>query len=111
MPQAGAQAWWAEVEDVKERIERRRARDRAASRSGSRGDRRTVNISGRPERSTVALRLVAAEERQRSHISARCARRRPGVLERISARPDRLAGWAVLLGFTVVLVTLLSTHG
>ncbi len=40
------------------------------------------------------------------------SRRRPPlrVVDRIGTRPDRIAGWAVLLGFVLVLVTIITTH-
>lgn len=41
------------------------------------------------------------------------ARRRPRArpIERIGGRPDRIAAWAVALGFLLVAVAVLSSHG
>jgi hypothetical protein len=59
--------------------------------------RRTVQITGR----TVAPpRLVEVERRRPA--------RRP--TERIGPRPDRVALWAVLLGFFLILVAATSSH-
>jgi len=40
-------------------------------------------------------------------------RRRPRrtAMEWVGPNPDRIAGWAVVLGFTMVLAALLSAHG
>jgi hypothetical protein len=55
--------------------------------------RRTVTITGHPDR------LPAA----------RAARPPKTVLEHIGASPDRIAGYAVLLGFVLVLIAVLTT--
>jgi hypothetical protein len=41
------------------------------------------------------------------------ARRRPRArpMERVGPRPDRVAAWAVALGFLLFAVAVLSTHG
>ncbi|HEY7934032.1 MAG TPA: hypothetical protein VID48_09415 [Solirubrobacteraceae bacterium] len=112
MPRANAQAWWADVEDVRERIERRRASEGAPRRPQQHAQRRTVSISGHPDNATAVLSLVSEDALESKPTYARSRRQDPpGILERISARPDRLAGWAVMLGFILVLVTILSTHG
>jgi hypothetical protein len=43
---------------------------------------------------------------------ARDSRRRPRprVVHRVGPRPDRIAAWAVALGFLLVLVAVLSAH-
>jgi hypothetical protein len=38
-------------------------------------------------------------------------RPRPRVAHRVGTRPDRIAAWAVALGFLLVLVAILSAHG
>jgi hypothetical protein len=59
--------------------------------------RRTVQITGRP---VAAPRLVEVE------------RRRPGrrPAERVGPRPDRIAMYAVLLAFFLILVAATSSH-
>ena len=109
-PRAGAQrAWWADVEEVRERIERRQASEHERALADRRGHRRTVSITGRPADSTP-LRLVEDPPQQ---LTIGRSRRRPplSVADRIGTRPDRIAGWAVLLGFVLVLATIITTHG
>ncbi len=60
--------------------------------------RRTVQITGRPMN---APRLVEVERRRPA--------RRP--VERVGPRPDRVALWAVLLGFFLILVAASSSRG
>jgi hypothetical protein len=125
---AEARAWWADVEDVRERIEHRRATERidslTASPQGSgRGrtredsfiPRRTVSISGRarPVVGAARLRLVEQDSRAVTAASPGLARRRPRrrPMERMGTRPDRVAGLAVLLGFVLVVAAVLSAHG
>jgi len=55
--------------------------------------RRTVVISGHPDRLPVA----------------RTPRPPRTAVERIGARPDRIVGYAVLLGFALVLIAILTT--
>jgi len=171
MPQSEAPVWWADVQDVRETIERRRAAEQAAEGARSRpvgaapaGDgharparshrtepasprrttttttadaegaaarrrrrpearrplhvpsdpapagRRTVEITGRPA-ATAPVRAVrisepdalVADARGRS---ARGARRRPSPspAERLAHRPDRIAAWAAVLGFAMMVV-------
>jgi hypothetical protein len=57
--------------------------------------RRTVRIAGRPEGSLEATRA-------RRHRPSRTAH------ERVGARPDRLAAWAVALGMLLILIALLT---
>jgi hypothetical protein len=60
------------------------------------GERRTIRIGGRPEGSLEATRA---------------ARRRPSrtAQERVGARPDRVAAWAVALGILLILIAILSS--
>ena len=61
--------------------------------------RRTVTITGRPERAVPRhLRLVEVE------------RRRPprSAVERLGPRPDRIAMWAVFMALFLIAVVLLS---
>jgi hypothetical protein len=63
--------------------------------------RRTVVITGRPEKArTRHLRVVEVDRRRPP--------RRP--VERLGPRPDRIAMWAVVMALFLVLVTLLSSH-
>ena len=61
-------------------------------------ERRTVKIGGRPEGSLEAARY----QRDRARRPPRTAH------ERIGARPDRLAMWAVALGFLLILIAVLT---
>jgi len=62
------------------------------------GARRTVRIQGR------------GADPFRSHPSRRAARPVSPVPRTMGASPDRLAMWATLLGFVLVLVAILSSH-
>ncbi|HEY2632875.1 MAG TPA: hypothetical protein VGI26_10925 [Solirubrobacteraceae bacterium] len=108
---AEARVWWADVEDVRSRIEHRRERERedrvnglpTAFPAAQRGvreirtGRRLTVASG----ATTAIRLP------------RDARRRPRrpVSQVVGPRPDRVAAWAVALGFLLVFAAVLSAHG
>ena len=178
MPQSEAQAWWADVQHVRESIERRRAGldDSSASPDASRearfargpgGDearggehardvalgpspagptssattRSGASTSSRsdapgsaifaPTAADAAARLDGLETgaleagppRRTVYVTGRPAasplprlvevrRRRPGrrPAERVGPRPDRIALWAVLLGFFLILVAATSSH-
>ncbi|MCW3049073.1 MAG: hypothetical protein JWO74_3357 [Solirubrobacterales bacterium] len=136
MPHSEAHAWWADVQHLREPIERRRAeatraerslaeadrapatdlqpladpafttggtplprRPRAAAASASPSARRTVQITGRTVPAPFVPRLVDIERRRPA--------RRPAT--RVGPRPDRLAMWAVLLGFFLILVAATSS--
>ncbi|HWI07073.1 MAG TPA: hypothetical protein VNT54_06115 [Solirubrobacteraceae bacterium] len=127
MAHTEARAWWADVEhlrDVYERTDeaRRRAdradaearhtarerphaeiegaRPTAASRRGGHATptvipaRRTVEIRGRTVPAPAVPRTVEIDRRRPP--------RRP--IERVGARPDRLAMWALLMGIVLILV-------
>jgi hypothetical protein len=109
---AEAREWWAEVDDVRERIERRRAREGGPPRRG-------VRVV-RPEAHGASLRLRSLDA-QRATGAARDARRisgpgpgrrrpRPRTAQLVGPRPDRIASWAVALGFLLVLAAILSAH-
>jgi hypothetical protein len=169
MSQSEARAWWADVQDVRETIERRRAaeeqrtaprprlhavesdvparrpaepvlparrvtepagssprlaeplrpfdqesfaeprrsahaggRAHSAVREGAapaRSRRRTVEITGRTVGAPALPRLVEIERRRPA----------PRAIDRVGARPDKLAMWAVMLGIVLVLVALSSS--
>jgi hypothetical protein len=61
--------------------------------------RRTVEITGHPGAGPTLPRLVEIDRRRPA--------RRP--VERVGARPDRVALWAVVLGFFLILVAVTST--
>jgi len=119
--------WWAEVEDVRARIERRRARESATRQSHGlpprrSPSRRTVTITGRAAlpASEMPVRLVEEREAAIADGSARdgeghggsALRRRPrrSTAEWLGRRPDRVAAWAVALGFLLVVAGILSAH-
>ena len=109
MPRAAeARAWWADVEDVRERIERRRARESRVQAPGGTTAVPAVRRGVRevsPGRQLMLVRTgvpAAREERKRP---------RPRAVHRVGPRPDRIAAWAVGLGFLLVLVAVLSAHG
>jgi hypothetical protein len=61
--------------------------------------RRTVEITGRTVGAPSLSRLVQIDRRRPARRAA----------ERVSARPDRLALWAVVLGFFLIFVAVTST--
>ncbi|HEY3970433.1 MAG TPA: hypothetical protein VGL79_03440 [Solirubrobacteraceae bacterium] len=108
MPRASeARAWWADVEDVRERIERRRDGERRAARAAGRNTAATTRRGVREIRPGQRLMLV-----ERAAPPPRDSRRRPRLppAQRIGPRPDRIAAWAVALGFLLVAVAILSAH-
>ncbi len=109
---AEAREWWAEVDDVRERIERRRAREGGPLRRG-------VRVV-RPESHASSAHLLSLDARTTA-AAARGARRisgpgpgrrrpRPRPAQLVGPRPDRIASWAVALGFLLVLAAILSAH-
>jgi hypothetical protein len=123
--------WWAEVEDVRARIERRRAVERAAQQR--RGlpprrpaARRTVTITGRTalQGAEMPLRLAEREasgtveegepgsrtSTTRRGASLPTRRRQRTAMEWLGHSPDRIAAWAVALGFLLVIAGILSAH-
>src|SRR3954454_20629174 len=141
MSHAGARAWWADVEHLREAAERREADERATRRrhlSLASDDARSVEarreraashdraepherddaaplrrLPDRSDTSVQARRLRAAEPRRTVQITGRmddravdttrpahrtAAARRARPPAPLSARPDRIAMWAVVLG-------------
>jgi hypothetical protein len=111
MSRSNAQAWWADVEDFRESIEARRAAEQQDTRGSEHGTRRTVSITGHPAGSARQLTLLRDADETPSQLAP--TRRRPPrrVTDRLGTRPDRIAAWAVLLGFAIVLGTILTAHG
>ena len=98
MSQPEARAWWADVEDLRERIElRREAEERTpapvATTARAAAPRRTVQITGRPVSAPAPRPLVASRQRPTRALDA------------ATRSPDRIAGWAALLGLVLVLVS------
>ena len=118
MPQAAqARAWWADVEDVRARIERRRAREGEARRQAG-GNASAVRAPAtrrgvrevRPGRHLMVVPsgLPASGSSPAARLRSRP---RPRVNQRLGPRPDRVAAWAVVLGFASVIAAILSAHG
>ena len=108
MPRAAeARAWWADVEDVRERIERKRERERQSSLEGSVPRRGVREV--RPGRRLTVIR-AGVPSNDAPSLSA--ARRRPRrrLTQSVGPRPDRVAAWAVVLGFALVFAAILSAH-
>jgi hypothetical protein len=78
---------------------RRAAAQPPAAGRGANGPRRTVQITGRPVGAPALPRLVEIERRRPP--------RRP--VDAVGPRPDRVAMWAVLLGFFLILVAAASS--
>jgi len=102
MSQPEARAWWADVEDLRERIELRREAEHrtptpVSTAPRAAAPRRTVQITGRPVSAPAPRPLVAARQRPTR------------VMDAATRRPDRIAGWAALLGLVLVLVST-ATH-
>ncbi len=70
------------------------------------GGRRTIRIEGR---GADPLR-IAGRERTGGPTRNRASHAAPAVPRAMGGSPDRLAMWAMLLGFLLVLVALLSSH-
>jgi hypothetical protein len=82
--------------------------------------RRTVTITGRPEKHIappprihrVAAPAVPAVPSVRQARIVEIDRRRPRARtsDRLGPRPDKVAMWAVLMAVFLILVTLVSSH-
>ncbi|MGA9875324.1 MAG: hypothetical protein WBQ21_05895 [Solirubrobacteraceae bacterium] len=114
---AEARAWWADVEDVRERIERRRARERHAYRE-SRVQASRAGVDPPPvpamrrgvREIRPGQRLMLVETAAPPAGESRRRRPRPRTVQRVGPRPDMIAAWAVLLGFLLVIVAIISAH-
>jgi len=80
------------------RAERRPARAAHARPLNPAPRRRTIEITGRTVPAPALPRMVAVERRRPP--------RRP--VERVGPRPDRIASWAVVLGFILIIVAATS---
>lgn len=101
MAQPEARAWWADVEHLRDGIEERRSAERAPAApiadATAAAPRRTVQITGRGSSAPAPRPLVATRQRPSRSLDA------------ATRRPDRIAGWAALLGLVLVLVST-ATH-
>ncbi|MEA2297254.1 MAG: hypothetical protein QOF77_190 [Solirubrobacteraceae bacterium] len=99
MAQAEGRAWWAEVEHLREPLERERAARQPDA------VRRTVRIRGQAIAGTSARRLHAAEAPPPRRLDP-LPRERPrrSAPERLGSRPDRIAAWAVVFGLLMAIV-------
>ena len=107
-----ARAWWAEVDDVREHIERRRAREGVQGRRGVRVVRPGAHASAVRLMSLDSRAVGTAAHRARRVSGPAHGRRRPRPrpAEFVGPRPDRIASWAVALGLLLVLAAMLSAH-
>ncbi|HEV3230087.1 MAG TPA: hypothetical protein VGY97_11465 [Solirubrobacteraceae bacterium] len=135
MSEPGTRPWWAEVEHLRERIERRHgaeqpqraARRRSLERSATAGKaagsgpaegataaRHPAEIATaarHPPRRTVVIRgqaIPTVPARPLVEIQRRRPPARPS--ERLPGHPDRIAMWAVMLGMLLVAVAALTGH-
>jgi hypothetical protein len=110
MPRAAeARAWWADVEDVREKIERRRARERREPHAAAADGTSTLGRGVREIRPGRRLMLVPTEAPP-PQPARRRRRPRPRAMQRIGPHPDRIAAWAFALGVMLVLAAILSAH-
>jgi hypothetical protein len=129
--EADAAGWWDDPElvAVKQRIERRRAREvsvAAAARQHGGTARQHDSAKPKPKpkpkrrgvrevRGVARLALVApggvAGSDPQGAQSAPRRRPRPRPLERLGPRPDMIAAWAVVLGIVLLVVAILTSHG
>ncbi len=98
---AQAQAWWADVDEVRERIERRRAAEETR--------RRGVRELSRTPRMTPVTGLAPEDGVGRRERSRR--RPRQSAAKRLGPRPDLVAAWAVWMGLVLILMAVVSAHG
>lgn len=108
---AQAREWWADVHEVRERIERRRARESSTSALGTStsAPRRNPQRRGvREVRPGARLTLVPTQAPPADDHTRRRPRRTP--TQRIGPRPDRIAAWAVVLGVLLLVLAILSSH-
>jgi hypothetical protein len=100
--------WWAEVEHLREPLERRRA-ERADE-----DPRRTVKIRGQAIAGTSARALYPTAERQTPRVPEAVVRRdrpRRSAPDRLGSNPDRIAAWAVVFGLLMALIAAGTAHG
>jgi hypothetical protein len=100
--------WWAEVEHLREPLERRRA-ERIADEP-----RRTVKIRGQAIAGTSARQLYRTAESPAPRVPDAVLRRdrpRRTAPDRLGSNPDRIAAWAVVFGVLMALIAAGTAHG
>ncbi|MEA2372163.1 MAG: hypothetical protein QOH12_2557 [Solirubrobacteraceae bacterium] len=100
--------WWAEVEHLREPLERRRA-ERAVE-----DPRRTVKIRGQAIAGTSARQLYPTAEAPAPRVPQAVVRRdrpRRSAPDRLGSNPDRIAAWAVVFGLLMALIAAGTAHG
>jgi hypothetical protein len=100
--------WWAEVEHLREPLERRRA-ERAAD-----DPRRTVKIRGQAIAGTSARQLYQTSVTPAPRVPDAIVRRdrpRRSAPDRLGSNPDRIAAWAVVFGLLMALIAAGTAHG
>jgi hypothetical protein len=107
MAQADGGAWWAEVEHLREPLERRRAARQPEV------SRRTVRIRGQAIAGTSARQLHSAADTPPPRRLEPLPRERPrrGAPERLGSRPDRIAAWAVVFGLMMAVMAAATAKG
>jgi hypothetical protein len=100
MPQVEGGDWWAEVEHLREPLERQRAARQPDP------SRRTVRIRGQAIAGTHARQLHAAADSPPPRRLEPLPRERPRrtAPERLGSRPDRIAAWAVVFGLLMAVM-------
>jgi hypothetical protein len=100
MAQVEGGDWWAEVEHLREPLERQRAARQPDP------SRRTVRIRGQAIAGTNARQLHAAADSPPPRRLEPLPRERPRrtAPERLGSRPDRIAAWAVVFGLLMALM-------
>ena len=91
--------------------------DAAGEAARVRSPRRTVTITGRPDPAPPPRRLRAMPPQAlgtapRAARVVQIRRRRPGrhPIERVTAPPERLAMWALMMAILLIVVAALSAH-
>jgi hypothetical protein len=100
--------WWAEVEHLREPLERRRAERTAED------PRRTVKIRGQAIAGTSARQLYPTAETPTPRVPESVVRRdrpRRTASGRLGSNPDRIAAWAVVFGLLMALIAAGTAHG
>jgi hypothetical protein len=96
MPEEAARSWMAYEGFGEARVEPRDAP----------GARRSMNVTNSSTRRTVVIRGQVADR----YSPSRRPQRSGAIAGYYRPRPERAAKWAVLLGFLLVVVALLSAH-
>jgi hypothetical protein len=106
---APVRAWWADLDELREQIERRHASAPVRPREL----RELRGVAPLMEFGSARQRERRAELDESTGVgSSASARRRSSPRRRLAGpRPDLFAAWAVWLSLALLAVALLSTHG